>query len=183
MTRRTPSPILLDTSALIAICKTDYDARLFETLEMETTNVCNEEIRRQKGTTPNPHHRRACERYLELVREKRNPDVRYVGEYEPYVENQGERTIEAVFRAHPGAVTIILLFDFDAIERFDELKHGLEDGAVIAVRNHYLASVPREGMAGTRCPECDGFARSADGTTYECRECGTTFDGADLFLP
>lgn len=54
---------------------------------------------------------------------------------------------------------------------------------VPAGRNPFGASTPVAGMTGKRCPECDGLVRSAGGTAYECRECGATFDGADLFLP
>ncbi len=33
------------------------------------------------------------------------------------------------------------------------------------------------------CPKCSGYVKSAGGTDYECVDCGTTFDVADLFLP
>lgn len=38
-------------------------------------------------------------------------------------------------------------------------------------------------VAGARCPECGSRVRNRGGTDYVCSECGTEFDGADLFLP
>lgn len=116
---------------------------------MGTTNVCNEEIGRQEGMSSDPGHRRACSRHFELLRENRNPDVRYVEEYEPYVENQGERTIEAVFREYPDAVKIILLFDFDSIERFENLKRDIGGGALetrIDLPNYGFERLRRDGV-------------------------------------
>lgn len=122
-----PSPraVLVDTSSLIAYCKTSYDEMVFRQLKMSTTNVCNEEVARQKGATEYHEQQRACNRYLELLREEKNPDVEYVEPYKPYVENQGEESLEAVFRQYPREVKYVLLFDFDAIERFESLKSAL----------------------------------------------------------
>lgn len=116
------SPFLVDTSSLIAYCKTSYDAFLFETVQMETSNVCNEEVKRQKSSCDDFYQKRACERYLQLLRQNRNPDVNWVEEYKSCVENQVERSLEEIFRDHPDEVKFILLFDFDAIERFEDLK-------------------------------------------------------------
>lgn len=38
------------------------------------------------------------------------------------------------------------------------------------------------GRAGSDCPECGGRLESDDGMEYTCGDCGTTFDGADVFL-
>jgi tRNA(Ile2) C34 agmatinyltransferase TiaS len=37
-------------------------------------------------------------------------------------------------------------------------------------------------QAGSDCPECTGQLISANGLDYECKECGTEFDSADVFL-
>jgi DNA-directed RNA polymerase subunit RPC12/RpoP len=37
-------------------------------------------------------------------------------------------------------------------------------------------------MAGSTCPECGAQVRTDDGLTYVCRDCGTEFDVADLFV-
>lgn len=153
MTGGARSPILVDTTALVAICKTDYDALLYRTLAMETTQVCNEEIKRQKGVSDDVCHREACRRHLELLRDEQNPDVRYVEGYEPHVENQGERTIEAVFRTNPDAVKIILTFDFDAIERLEESKQELGGAALdtrIDLPNYGFELLRRDGTLTTR---------------------------------
>ena len=36
---------------------------------------------------------------------------------------------------------------------------------------------------GSTCPACSGHVSTANGTEYECDDCGETFDSADLFLP
>lgn len=118
-------PFLVDTSSLIAFCKTEYATLVFETLAMETSNVCNEEVKRQKGSCDDFFQRRACEEYLRLLRKNRNPDVRYVAEYKSGVEDQGERSLRTIFRDHPEDVKFILLFDFDAIEKFEALKREI----------------------------------------------------------
>ncbi|WP_276260194.1 hypothetical protein [Haloglomus litoreum] len=37
-------------------------------------------------------------------------------------------------------------------------------------------------QAGSDCPECGGQLVSDDGMEYTCRDCGRTFDSADVFL-
>jgi tRNA(Ile2) C34 agmatinyltransferase TiaS len=37
-------------------------------------------------------------------------------------------------------------------------------------------------QAGSNCPECSGQLVSSDGLAYECTECRTAFDSADVFL-
>jgi hypothetical protein len=125
-----PLPVLVDTTSLISFCKTSFDEFLFSNLAMTTTNICNEEVKRQKGMSDELEHRTACERYVELLSQEKNPEIHYVEEYKPYVENQGEQSIETVFRQYPGVVDYILLFDFDAIESFEELKSELGGSAV-----------------------------------------------------
>ena len=135
----TPHPILVDTTSLLAYCKTNYAESLFQTLTMTTTNVCNEEAKRQKGNSDRYEHNQACERYLELLTQEKNPDVYYVEAYKSYVEDQGEQTLESVFRSHPSTVKFILLFDFDAIESFNELKSEIGGDALntkIALPNY-----------------------------------------------
>lgn len=122
MSGREVKPFLVDTSSLIAFCKTNYATLVFQTLQMETSNVCNEEVKRQQSSCGDFFQERACDKYLRLLRENRNPDVRFVGQYKSGVENQGERSLETIFRNHPGDVLFVLLFDFDAIERFQRLK-------------------------------------------------------------
>lgn len=126
----TPAPILVDTSGLISICKTNYDEKLYTTLQMETTNICNEEIRRQKSSSDSICHQQACRRYLELLRQENNPDIRSVGTYKSHVEDQGEKSLERVFSEYPDAVKYILLFDFDAIEKFNDLRHDIGGEAI-----------------------------------------------------
>lgn len=125
-----PHPVLVDTSSLIAYCKTTYDEMVFQQLRMSTTNVCNEEVTRQKGASTYHEHQQACNRYLELLRAEKNPDIEYIESYEPYVENQGEETLETVFRRYPQEVKYILLFDFEAIERFESVKSTIGGQAI-----------------------------------------------------
>lgn len=37
-------------------------------------------------------------------------------------------------------------------------------------------------QAGSECPECSGQLKTDDGLAYWCRDCGTEFDSADVFL-
>ncbi|MFC7081904.1 hypothetical protein [Halorussus caseinilyticus] len=92
--------------------------------------MCNEEVKRQKSSCDDFFQKRACEKYLQLLRENRNPDVRFVEPYESGVENQGERSLETIFRNHPEDVKFVLLFDFDAIERFQRLKEDVGGAAL-----------------------------------------------------
>ncbi len=130
MSCREVKPLLVDTSSLVAYCKTNYASVVFQTLQMETSNVCNEEVKRQKSSCDDFFQKRACEKYLQLLRENRNPDVRFVEPYESGVENQGERSLETIFRNHPEDVKFVLLFDFDAIERFQRLKEDVGGAAL-----------------------------------------------------
>lgn len=141
-------PFLVDTTSLLAYCKTNYDSFLFETLRMGTSNVCNSEIKRQKDATDDFYKKRACERYLDLLRKERNPDVHWVEEYKPNVEDQGEQTLETLFKNNPDEVKFILLFDFDAIERFEELKRELGGHALntrIDLPNYAFERLRRDG--------------------------------------
>ena len=115
------NPVIVDTSSLIAFCKTSFDELVFSTVSM-TTNICNEEVKRQKGVTDSLEHRSACERYLELLRQNSNPDIVNRGEYKHHVENQGEKSLIELFENHPRTIDYVLLFDFDAIERFQQAK-------------------------------------------------------------
>ena len=36
---------------------------------------------------------------------------------------------------------------------------------------------------GSECLHCSGHVSTTNGTDYECDNCGTEFDSADLFLP
>ena len=116
------NPVIVDTSSLIAFCKTSFDEVVFSTISMTTTNVCNEEVKRQKGMTDALEHRSACERYLELLRQNKNPDIVHWGDYKHHVENQGEKSLIELLEAYPTMIDYILLFDFDAIERFQQAK-------------------------------------------------------------
>lgn len=141
-------PLLVDTTSLIAYCKTCYDEFLFRTLQMETSNVCNEEIKRQRSTGNDFVQKQACKRYLELLRENKNPDVHWVEGYRSSVENQGEQSLETIFREHPDDVKFILLFDFDAIERFEKLKEELGGHALdtrIDLPNYAFERLRRDG--------------------------------------
>lgn len=147
-----PDPVLVDTTSLVAFCKTDYDEFLFRRLAMSTTNVCNEEVKRQEGVSDRYEHRMACDRYLQLAAQENNPDTIYVEAYEPYVEDQGERSLETVFRAHPDAVEYVLLFDFDAIESFERLRHELGSAARntrTSLPNHAFELLRREDVVTT----------------------------------
>lgn len=148
MSGRAVKPFLVDTSSLIAFCKTDYAALVFETLAMETSNVCNEEVKRQQSSCNDFFQKRACEEYLRLLRANRNPDVRFVEKYEPGVEDQGERSLEAIFRSRPDDVKFVLLFDFDAIEAFESLKRELGGEALdtrISLPNYAFERLRRDG--------------------------------------
>lgn len=134
-----PKPVLVDTSSLLAYCKTSYDEFLFQNLAMTTTNVCNEEAKRQKGVSDKLEHRQACERYLTLLRQEKNPDICHVESYKPHVSDQGEQSLERLFRSYPSVIDYILLFDFDAIESFEALKSDIGGDAAntrISLPNH-----------------------------------------------
>lgn len=142
-------PVLVDTSSLVAFCKTDYATQVFTSLQMATTNVCNEEVKRQKSTVDDFYHERACELYLELLRDNRNPDVLHVEDYRPGVEDQGEKTLEDVFTSHPDDFKFVLLFDFDAIERFEDLKVELGGAALdtrVDLPNYAFERLRRDGL-------------------------------------
>lgn len=138
----------MDTSALLAFCKTNYDKQVFENLKMTTTNICEEEIRRGSGgeyeTQEQPRNR-----YMELLRENNNPDSEIAGEYKPYVDDQGENSLEWLFEQNTDIVKHILLFDFDAIQSFDNLKHDLGGDALntqISLPNFAFELLRREGV-------------------------------------
>lgn len=38
-------------------------------------------------------------------------------------------------------------------------------------------------VEGSGCPDCAGTVETANGTEYECTDCGKRFDVADLFYP
>lgn len=147
-----PNPVLVDTSSLLAYCKTNYDMFLFQNLAMTTTNVCNEEVKRQKGVSDKYEHRQACKRYLSLLAQEKNPDVYYVEEYKPYVNDQGEQSLEKLFRSYPSAVDFVLLFDFDAIETFEELKSEIGGDALntkISLPNYAFEQLRKAGKMST----------------------------------
>ncbi|MCH7659265.1 MAG: hypothetical protein IH933_01325 [Euryarchaeota archaeon] len=126
MTSGGVAPILVDTSALLAYCKTNYAELVFETLQMATTNVCNKEIGQQRRYTTDLIHEGACNKYYQLLRENRNPDQIFVESYKPHVEDQGESTLIEVFEDHPYDIDYILLFDFDAIERLEQVRKQID---------------------------------------------------------
>lgn len=116
---------------------------------METSNVCNEEIKRQKSSSNDLIHRSACQEYLRLLRENRNPDVYRVEDYKSGVDNQGEDTLETIFKKYPEDVKYILLFDFDAIENFEDLKHDIGGAALntrIDLPNYAFERLRKDGI-------------------------------------
>lgn len=163
-------PVIADTNALVAVCKTGLDELVYRNVRMCTTNVCNEEIKRQRGMPDTSRvHENACERYLELMAQNRNPDSLWVEKYEPYVEDQGEDTIIDVVEAHHEQIKVVITFDFDAAERFDDLCE--RNGYAVDVRYpNFLFEKLREQRVISDDEYCEAtyaMARAEGWTTKE----------------
>lgn len=116
-------PALIDADALIALCKSGVADVVFERFAMSSTNICNEEVKRGRNDSKKSRmHRTACQRYVELLRENRNPHVLPVESWKPHVSDQGEATIRTVLENHGHEVNYVITFDADAIEQFEELR-------------------------------------------------------------
>ncbi|WP_115862418.1 hypothetical protein [Halorussus litoreus] len=147
--------ILVDTSTLEAVCKTEHSTPVFEHLPLSTTDICFEEIKRNRSSNVDRTRKEALRTVLEQYRTHDNPNiVRTSVTYEPYVEDQGEESIIDLLESRDTQATrYILLFDvtasdeirdvvdLDAVEvntpgRAFEL---LWQGGYIAERTHYQA--------------------------------------------
>lgn len=155
-------PAVIDADALIGLCKSGYAKVVFERFAMSTTNVCNEEVKRGRDDPEKPDvHRRACERYVELLRENRNPHVQPVEPWKPHVSDQGEATLRTILENHGGAVRYVIVFDEAAIEAFEQLR--VETGNLqfkIRYPNFPLEYLRRCGIL-TDDEYCDGTYRMA----------------------
>lgn len=110
--------VVRDTSTLEAICKTDFSEPVFEHLPLCTTDVCFEELRRNKSSTDDYRRQQAVGRVFDHRSRFGTPTVVPTPmAYEPYVDDQGERSIVRALRsAESDDVRYILLFDFSAAE-------------------------------------------------------------------
>lgn len=140
-------PILVDTSSLIAYCKTSYADLVFEELPMATTNVCNEEISRQRDASLDLIHQGACEQYYGLLRKNKNPSTIYIEPYKEYVEDQGEASLITAFKNNQEDIKYILLFDFPAIEQLESVKKQIgANNTKISLPNHAFELLRRNGV-------------------------------------
>lgn len=96
---------------------------------MTTTNICEEEIKRSNGGEYETQEQ-PCNRYMKLLRENNNPHTKNAGKYKPYVDDQGEESLEWLFENNASIVKYVLLFDTDAIQSFEDLKHDLGGDAL-----------------------------------------------------
>lgn len=113
--------IVVDTSTLEAVCKTDFPDPVFEHLPLCTTDICFKELRRNESTTSDYDRKEAIRQALDLRRKFDTPTLIPTGMgYKPYVEDQGEDSIIRVLNSKPNAdVRYILLFDFSATEQIE----------------------------------------------------------------
>lgn len=120
--------VVVDTSTLEAVCKTDFPRPVFEHLPLCTTDVCYEELNRNRSTTSDYARKQAIDRTFELRREFDTPtlvptDVKYA----PYVDDQGEDSIVRALSARShSTVEYVLLFDFSATDRIREVVDLVE---------------------------------------------------------
>lgn len=115
--------VLVDTSTLEAVCKTEHYRPVFEHLPLSTTDVYFEEVKRNRSANVEPSRRRALDRVLEQYRDLGTPNVVPTSvQYEPYVEDQGEESIIDLLESVADPATeYILLFDFSASPEIREV--------------------------------------------------------------
>lgn len=110
--------VLVDTSTLEAVCKTDHSEPVFEHLPLSTTDICFEEVKRNKSSNIERSRKQALRKVLAHYRDYDTPNIVPTSvEYKSYVENQGEDSIIDLFEStdtHP--TRYILLFDFSATD-------------------------------------------------------------------
>lgn len=113
-----PTEIVVDTSTLEAVCKTDYSTPVFEHLPLSTTDTCFEEIKRTSTSALDVQREAAAKQVLSHYREHGTPDIIPTPvSYDPYVADQGEQSIVSLLTSEADQqIEYILLFDFEATE-------------------------------------------------------------------
>jgi|AntDeeMetageno50_2_1112565.scaffolds.fasta_scaffold06394_1 hypothetical protein len=123
----TPAKIIADSSALEAVCKSQYHSDVFTNLPFSTTNVCVEEVNRNKSMASGTREE-ALGQVLDYIRSGDTTVFPTGIEYAPYVEHQGEESIVwTLENADTTNVMYIFLFDGPAS---DELKNIVAGGKI-----------------------------------------------------
>lgn len=106
-----------------AICKADSPEPVFDHLPLSTTDICFEELKRNKSTSNDYHRVQAIEQVLELWREFGSPEIIPTGmEYKSYIDDQGEDSIiQAIGSSSDSQVEYILLFDSSGADQIEEV--------------------------------------------------------------
>jgi len=123
----TPTKIISDTSALEAICKAQYHPDVFTNLPFSTTNVCVEEVKRNRSMASGTREE-ALGQVLDYIRSGDATVFPTDIEHDPYVDHQGEDSIVwTLENADTTNVRYIFLFDGPAS---DELKNIVANGGI-----------------------------------------------------
>lgn len=115
--------VVVDTSTLEAVCKTDYSEPVFARLTLCTTDICFEELKRNRSSSSDFTRKRAIRTVFDHRRAFGTPVIVPTGlSYDAYVEDQGEASIIHVLRSNPDSdVRYVLLFDFSAAEEIESV--------------------------------------------------------------
>lgn len=115
--------VVVDTSTLEAVCKTDFSEPVFRHLPLCTTDICYEELNRNKSTSSDYTRKKAIDQIFDHRREYGTPDLIPTDmEYDPYIDDQGEDSLIRVLDVNPNSpVKYILLFDFSASDDIEDV--------------------------------------------------------------
>jgi len=122
----TPTKIIADSSAFEAICKAQYHPDVFTNLPFSTTNVCVEEVKRNKSMASGTREE-ALAQVLDYIRSDDATVFPTGVEYDPYVDHQGEDSIVwTLENADTTNVRYIFLFDGPASDELKDIVSGGE---------------------------------------------------------
>jgi hypothetical protein len=141
MTDDTRHPVIVDSDALIAVANTDLWSGIVETLNLTTTNVCQQEL--QRHTRENSAHAPDGTRERWIHDGSKAALEPFTGESEaftvvpcvprPHGEDAGETSIQREVEQHPETYTYAILMDKHgrkAINRVFDAQN--EDGKAVA---------------------------------------------------
>lgn len=176
----TVTRVVVDTSTLESVCKTDHSSVVFHRLPLCTTDVCFEEVKRNRSSTDDRSREEALQQVLSHYREFDTPSIlRTSITYEPHVEDQGEDSIlDLLESSDTDNVRYVFLFDFDATDDIREEVGGtgievntparafelLHDGEFISEEEFYEAVRQMSDAEGW---EGQDLVETLASTTYE----------------